>query len=348
MLGSNILVSSRLILRGSQQSCAACALLFGVAACNVYSADLTSGALSTGGVDNTGGAAVAAGGASGGAQQTSSGASSVAGSAAGNAAQGGAGATSQAGAGGSANAGATSMAGSSAGGTSAGGTSASGGSAGASNLDLIDNLEDGDGLIRIVATPRRDGIWDSGNDSTVGGVQTPLPGMFKPVTLLAADAPYAGDKYAAYSKATGFTSYAFMNVSMRSWATYDTTYPKYDASGYKGLTFLAKAGTGSSLRMRVRFISGDTDPRGGKCKLSTDMPAPTQSELCYNHFYAPVTLSNTWATYTLSFGPADGDFLQPLATSMNIDLTELYGFEFYFGSGDNYEIWVDDLSFVKN
>lgn len=316
------------------------ALLCGVGACNVYTADLTSGALSTGGVDNTGGAAVSAGGGANGGAADASGASSIAGSAAGNPAQGGTGATSQAGSGGGANAGATSVAGS-----SAGGTSATGGSAGAANLDLIDNLEDGDGLIRIVATPRRDGIWDSGNDGTSGGVQTPLPGMFKPVALLAADAPYAGDKYAAYSKATGFASYAFMNVSMRSWATYDTTYPKYDASGYKGLTFLAKAGAGSSLGVHVRFISGDTDPRGGKCKLSTDMPAPPQSELCYNHFFAPVTLSNSWATYTLSF---TDDFFQPLATSMTIDLTELYGFEFYFGSGDNYEIWVDDLSFIKN
>ncbi|HTA94256.1 MAG TPA: hypothetical protein VK745_31970 [Polyangiaceae bacterium] len=332
---------SRLAVRGSQQYRAAFALLCSVGACNVYSADLMSGALSTGGVGNSGGAGVAAGGASAGMANTA-GTSSAAGSSAGGMATGGTGATSQAGAGGSTNAGTTGMAGSSAAGTSAAGGSA----AGASSLDLIDNLEDGDGSIRLVATPRRDGIWDSGNDATVGGVQTPVPGMFKPVALLAADAPYAGDKYAAYSKATGFTSYAFMNVSMRSWPTYDTTYPKYDASGYKGLTFLAKAGSGSSLGMRVRFISGDTDPRGGKCKLATAQdPSPPEDELCYNHYYAPVTLSNSWATYTLSF---TDDFLQPVVTNPTIDLTEMYGLEFYFGSGDNYEIWVDDLSFVRN
>ncbi len=301
-----------------------------------------SGALSTGGVDSSGGAGVAAGGASAGVANAA-GTSSAAGSSAGGVATtGGTGATSQAGAGGSANAGATGMAGSSAAGSSAAGGSA----AGASSLDLIDNLEDGDGSIRLVATPRRDGIWDSGNDATAGGVQTPVPGMFKPVALLAADAPYAGDKYAAYSKATGFTSYAFMNVSMRSWPTYDTTYPKYDASGYKGLTFLAKAGSGSSLGMRLRFISGDTDPRGGKCMVATPQdPSPPQNELCYNHYYSPVTLSNSWATYTLSF---TDDFLQPVVTNPTIDLTEMYGLEFYFGNGDNYEIWVDDLSFVRN
>jgi hypothetical protein len=309
----------------------------------VYSPDLMNGgALSSGGTDSNGGSAVDITGGTAGTSNTS-GASSEAGSSAGGTAEAGAGAA-QGGNGGGVSAGATGMAGSAAAGAGTAGTGAAG-SAGASNLDLIDNLEDGDGLIRLVPTPRRDGIWDSGNDSTASGKQTPVPGMFKPVALLAADAPYAGDKYAAYSKASGFASYAFMNVSMRSWATYDTTYPKYDASGYKGLTFLAKAGTGSSLGMRVRFISGDTDPRGAKCKLSTDTPTPPANQLCYNHYYAPVTLTNGWATYTLSF--AD-DFLQPVMTSSPIDLTELYGFEFYFGGGDDYEIWVDDLSFVKN
>lgn len=224
--------------------------------------------------------------------------------------------------------------------TGGGGVGGSGG--GASNLDLIDNLEDNDGQIRLLNNPKRDGIWDSGNDGTSSGMQTPAPGMFKPKALLATEAPYAGDKYAAYSKASGFSQYAFMNVSMRSWPTYDTTYPKYDASAYKGIQFLAKAGAGSSLGVHVRFISGDTDPRGGKCALPT---TPTPPDVCYNHYYASVTLSNDWATYTLNF--AD-DFFQPVSTANAIDTKEMYGLEFYFGAEDDYEIWVDDLSFVKN
>jgi hypothetical protein len=321
----------------------------------VYSPDLLDGALTAGGNNGSGGDIVGVTGGSAGTPGAAGGADGGEPAADGGSTQGGTGASAGTGAGGAVavggagggGAGVNSAAG--AGGTAVGTTGGSGGTV-ATNLDLIDNLEDGDGLIRVVATPRRDGIWDSGNDGTATGKQTPPPssaagaGMFKPTALLPADAPYAGDKYAAYSKASGFTSYAFMNVSMRSWATYDTTYPKYDASGYKGLTFLAKAGTGSSLGMRLRFISGDTDPRGAKCKLSTDVPTPPANELCYNHYYAQVTLSNDWATYTVSF--AD-DFLQPVMTSSPIDLTELYGFEFYFGASDDYEIWVDDLSFIK-
>jgi hypothetical protein len=317
--------------------------LSAASACNVYSPDLMDrGALSSAGETAQGGDAIGVAGGNAGASETggNSGLGGASGSGAGSA-QGGS--APAAGSGGS-SAGAGGAAGSATAGAGVGG------SAGATNLDLIDNLEDNDGSIHLVNNPKRDGIWDSGNDgaaSSPSGVQTPLPGHFKPLALLAADAPYVGDKYAAYSKATGFTQYAFMNVSMRSWPSYDTTYPKYDASANKGIQFLAKAGKGSSLGVRVRFISGDTDPRGGKCKLPTDMPAPTPSELCYNHYYAPVTLSNDWATYTLDFTT---DFFQGTDGMVNatIDLKELYGFEFYFGPSDDYEIWVDDLYFVKN
>jgi hypothetical protein len=305
------------------------------------------GALSSGGDSAQGGATVGAAGGNAGSSETagSSTLGGASGSGAGGAQGGASGGVALAGSGGS---GVSAGMGGAAGSVTAG--ASAGGSAGATNLDLIDNLEDNDGSIRLVNNPKRDGIWDSGNDGAVSspsGVQTPLPGHFKPIALLAADAPYAGDNYAAYSKATGFTQYAFMNVSMRSWPYYDSTYPKYDASANKGIQFLAKAGKGSSLGVRLRFISGDTDPRGGKCKLPTDMPAPSQSELCYNHYYAPVTLSNEWATYTLDFAM---DFFQGTDGMVDptIDLKELYGFEFYFGPSDDYEIWVDDLYFVKN
>ncbi len=350
VLRSNITLSKRSLVPSSSRFGFALLAVGVVAGCSVYSPDLTEGgALSNGGTTgqsgNGGTAANTSGGTSAAAGDGANDAAGDGGSGA--AARGGStnGGTGAAGSG-AATAGTSSTGGSgTAGGTGTAGSATVGGTGGASNLDLIDDLEDGDDLIRRVNSPKRDGIWDSGNDGTSGGMQTPTPGNFKG-TLLGADAPYAGDMYAAYSKATGYAQYAFMNVSMRSWPTYDTTYPKYDASAYKGIQFLAKVGSGSSRGVHVRFISGDTDPRGGKCKLPTDTPTPAQSELCYNHYYAAVTLTNSWATYTLSF--AD-DFVQggDGMVDPTIDLKEMYGLEFYFGAGDDYEIWVDDLAFVK-
>src|SRR5439155_10814063 len=117
---------------------------------------------------------------------------------------------------------------------------------------------------------------------------TPLPSMFA-ATSLGADVPYAGDQFAAYTKGSGFVTYgAFMNVSMRSWPDYPTT-PTYDASGYTGLSFWAKVGASSTKTLRVRFVSADTDPRGGKCKTTG-----TTDQLCFNHYYLDVPLTTSW------------------------------------------------------
>jgi hypothetical protein len=224
------------------------------------------------------------------------------------------------------------------------GSGAAGGvlnTAGATAVDttLIDDFEDNDKIITIVNSPRRDGIWDTGNDATVGGVQTPTPSMFVP-SLLGANAPHADDMYAAHSTGSGFTTYgAYMNVSMRAVADYLLT-PYYDASSYKGVSFLAKASAASGKSMRVRFVSGDTDPRGKKCVVGG-----TQTQACYNHYYAIVTLTASWATYSLDFDSfiQGGDGM----VDPTIDLKEMYGLEFYFNPPGNYDLWLDDLKFTK-
>jgi hypothetical protein len=210
---------------------------------------------------------------------------------------------------------------------------------GASVLDLIDDMEDGDPFIQLVATPRRDGLWDTANDGTPAGTQLPAPSSFRPV-LLSGSVPHAGDQYAAYTKGNGFTNYgAFMNVTMRSWADYNVT-PTYDASGYAGISFWAKVGASSTTKVRVRFISADTDPRGGTCNLSGSV-----SELCYNHFYQDVSVATSWTRYSINFA----EFVQGNSGRIfpAINLSRMYGLEFFFGAGTSFEVWIDDLSFVR-
>jgi hypothetical protein len=222
-----------------------------------------------------------------------------------------------------------------------GGTAADGSSdgGGAPVLDLIDDMEDGDPFIQLIATPRRDGLWDTANDGTPTGSQVPAPSTFRPI-LLSGSVPHVGDQYAAYTKGSGFTNYgAFMNVTMRSWPEYNVT-PTYDASGYVGISFWAKVGASSTIRVRVRFISADTDPRGGTCTLSGSV-----SELCYNHFYQDVSASTSWERYAINFA----DFVQGNSGRIfpAINLSQMYGLEFFFEAGTSFELWIDDLSFVK-
>ncbi len=223
------------------------------------------------------------------------------------------------------------------------------------NPDLIDDFEDGDKLIKIINSPRRDGIWDTNNDMTAGGVQSPAPAMFLPTELAAMTAvtddaaPYAGDMYAAHVTGKGFNNYAYMNVSMRAVADYNAT-PVYDASGYKGISFIAKAGSTASATkaMHVRFISADTDPRGKNAQgMPKCMTTGAQDTLCYNHYYVSVTLTNTWKLYTFNF---TNDFVQGASGMVNptIDTAEMYGLEFYFFTpGAAFDLWVDDLTFTK-
>ncbi len=235
-------------------------------------------------------------------------------------------------------------------GVAGGGVAGFGTTGGATTVssDLIDDFEDGDKLINIINSPRRDGIWDTNNDGTVGGTEAPAPGMFVPAALdantasTAAAAPYAGDTYAAHLTGKGFTNFgAYMNVSMRAVAVFNDT-PYYDATGYKGISFIAKVGsTASAIKaMRVRFVSGDTDPRGKKC-----MTTGVQTGLCYNHYYASVTLTPAWKLYQINFS----DFVQGADGMINpsIDTKEMYGMEFYFAPSTTFDLWLDDLTFFK-
>jgi len=221
----------------------------------------------------------------------------------------------------------------------AGGDGGTSTDAGALRLDLIDDLEDDNATIRLASSPLRNGVWDTSNDMSQGGMQTPQPSMFAPIAL-GSDAPPSQDSFAAYTKGRGFTGYgAFMNVTMRSWPNYAAT-PPYDASEYAGLSFWAKAGRSSTKSMRVRFVSADTDPRGGRCVVSGSL-----DQLCYNHFYQDVPLTTSWQLHEIRFA----DFVQTNTGEIfpAIDLAEMYGLEFYFLSGATFELWLDDLSFIR-
>jgi hypothetical protein len=300
----------------------------GAGASTASSSGSGPGGQATGGSTGAGGVGATAGG----------GASST-GTSAGTMAAGGRGGGGAAGGGGASGGGSASGSGGGSGGGGGGASGSAGAAGGATNLDLIDDLEDGNAAIRGIAQPARNGVWDTSNDMSPGGVQSPAPTMFAPVAL-GADVPYAQDRFAAYTKGSGFTAYgAFMNVTMRSWPIYAQA-PTYNASGYIGLSFWAKVGPASTRTLRVRFVSADTDDRGGRCSKTGPV-----GQLCYNHFYLDLPLTTSWQRSEIRFA----NFVQTNTGKIYpaIDLAEMYGLEFYFLSGATFELWVDDLSFIR-
>lgn len=211
-----------------------------------------------------------------------------------------------------------------------GGTPGSGGQ-GSEKLELIDDLEDNEPT--ILFTKMRNGRW---NVYAGAGEEAPPPGEnFSQMHDIDGDAPHEESSYAAYMKSGTHSDFgAVLNVTMRS--GFDES---YDASAYSGLHFFAKAGSDSSRALRVRLVTGDTDPRGGLCETSG-----STEELCYDHYLYPVTLREDWKEYTVNFS----DFMQTNSGKQfdSLALDRLYTIEFHMPGSNDFELFVDDLSFT--
>jgi hypothetical protein len=207
-------------------------------------------------------------------------------------------------------------------------------------LELVDDMEDDDAFVSTGSI--RNGHWDVSNDASVGATQTPAAASFTMAELV--DATRPSSHFTAYTKGGGFKTWgAFMTVSMRTWPSYEVT-PTYDASAYSGISFYAKAGAGSDLVLRVRYISAQTDARGRQCT-----PGGSVDTACYDHFYADATLTQAWQRIDLPFSKFHQAGVGKAFAA--IDLSEMYALEFLCpgrktATGNAFELWVDDLSFV--
>jgi hypothetical protein len=219
------------------------------------------------------------------------------------------------------------------------GSSGSGGSAGTAPVgdpDAIDDMEDNDA--QIVTVPGRNGYWYVGNDGTAAGKQEPTVGIFK-MTELAADAR-PGSLYSARMKASGFTGWG--TVLGFNFFEQLGKVKAFDASDYCGVTYWGKAAAATNLRFRI--TSGDTHPEGMVC---TDGGAA--GEACYDHFGANASFTTAWQEFTVMFAAVDqvGTGYHPEDGKLKAD--QLFGLEWALpgAAGKAYEIWVDDVAFLK-
>ncbi len=218
------------------------------------------------------------------------------------------------------------------------GASASTGGTAARTYDLIDDMEMSDPTIRKADT--RNGRWNTYNDGS-DGTQVPAAD-FTLMQALGGDSPTEESTFSAYTQGSGFTLWgSVLNVTMHSaFPTYEET-PTYDASAYSGVSFWAKVGAGKTKFVRIRYISADTDPRGGVC--TDPASSPPISEACFDHFSVDLQLTTEWKYYHVPFA----DFTQDNSGKHfdAINLEKAYTFEFVLGTNTDFELWVDDLSF---
>jgi endoglucanase len=109
----------------------------------------------------------------------------------------------------------------------------------------------------------------------------------------------------------------------------------YDASKYKGVSFLAKAGEGSTTSVRFKIPDGNTDPGAGVCTE------------CFNDFGIDFAVTTEWTRYTVLFSDLKQEDGWGAPNPPGLDTKGIRGMQWQTSAaGKDYDLWVDDVSFV--
>jgi endoglucanase len=109
----------------------------------------------------------------------------------------------------------------------------------------------------------------------------------------------------------------------------------YDASKYKGISFFAKKGPGSTGKVRIKFPDRNTDPDGGVCGA------------CSNDFGMQLSLSEEWQKFTVPFSALRQESGWGNPRPRSVTAEALYAVQFQVSDkGRPFDIWIDDLAFT--
>lgn len=207
---------------------------------------------------------------------------------------------------------------------------------------VIDDMEDGDGLLTEVAA--RNGGWWTAGDGTVGASMVPVQIEFTDELALpeAIPEPRCGSNYAMRVTGQGFTDWGAvigLGIAFGERKDGTTGAVPYDVSAYEGVEFYARIGDTSTNEVRYQISDSNSDPDGGVC---TDVRG--DSEECWDAFgVALPRLDTTWRRYKIPFaGLAQRGFGYKAA---GVVTTAAYEITFNFPAASVFDFWVDDLSF---
>jgi hypothetical protein len=190
--------------------------------------------------------------------------------------------------------------------------------------DFIDDFEDGN---LILSAGDRVGNWYPYGDSS-GTVTAD------------ARAPERGvhSDFGAHTTGTGFTGWGSgFGVDLNNAGGQQSTKEVYDASAFTGITFWARAE--APMSVTVVFPNGDTDAAGDICNTVTD-------GVCDHHWFSAVSVSTTWQRFVVPFSSATLEAGGNPAPS-TFDVSRLVSVQFRMLSGLTYELWIDDVAFVR-
>ena len=204
----------------------------------------------------------------------------------------------------------------------------SGGAAAEVDPNMIDDFEDGDGL--ILEQQGRKGAWFVQNDGS--GMQTPeagaaaLPSEF----VLVRGASTRG----MHTSGGPFDSWgAVIGTPL---ASSGSAAAPYDLSGYQGLKLWVRsnsAAPGTAKEVRLNFVTtATTTAMGGNCGTP-----------CGDHLGAVIPLTSKWVQITVPFSSLkQTGIARPRATLA--DLASATSLQFLFPDNVSFDLWLDDIA----
>lgn len=108
----------------------------------------------------------------------------------------------------------------------------------------------------------------------------------------------------------------------------------YDASKHAGIAFKARVDEKSTRHVRFKIGDVNTHADAGICKT------------CWNHFGKDLTLTPKWKTYTVLFSEAQQEPFWGDPRPAVVTPSKLVAIDWSIGTGQDFDVWIDDLTFV--
>jgi hypothetical protein len=204
------------------------------------------------------------------------------------------------------------------------------------DLELVDDMEDGNGALARHAD--RFGVWFSFHDRT-GGEQFPAPDAATFV-MSPLEPPERNSLLAARSHGKNFSEWGAgigFELSLQD---------PYDLSRFAGVTFRAKREPESTASVRFAVTDVATTPRAGVC-FEKDKGPPSSPTMppCDAYFGAEVQLGTTFERYSYLWSELTQEAwaVPPLPS---LDTTQSYGMRFQVGPSSDFDFWIDDVALI--
>jgi len=191
------------------------------------------------------------------------------------------------------------------------------------DANMVDDLDDNDDNIMDNDAGRVGSWYVFHDDTSTGATQTPGD-PFKPTAGGADDS-----KYAAGTTGKGYKDYAGLAVDFNNDGK---TKKAYDASKFKGITFLAKG----NVDLRIGFSTVATAPKddGGSCTAGEDK--------CDDSFGVNITTDKEWGKFDIPFAKLKQEGWGAKATW---DAKTLLGLTFSVPENASFDFAIDDVGF---